>query len=131
MSKRHLAVVTLVILALAVPATMLGQQNSKAEKEISTILEELRQMPLQAGDYAVKTTEKYYTDDMVRIPGYGALYTKADMIEGFKKTQTKADSFEFSDVTIRIHGNIAVVSGIESGKGHYIASLTPTYARSK
>jgi creatinine amidohydrolase len=104
------------VLALAAPATMLAQ-GSKAEKEVGAILEELRQMPLKAGEYAIQTTEKYYTDDMVRIPGYGTLYTKADMIAGFKKAQTKADAFEFSDVKIRIHGNIAVVTGIESGKG--------------
>jgi len=125
MMKRHLAIVTLVILALAVPVSMLAQQNIKAEKEISTILEELRQMPLKGGDYAIQTTEKYYTDDMARIPGYGAIYTKADMIEGFKKGQTKAESFEFSDVKIRIHGNIAVVTGIESGRGHSGPSVTP------
>ena len=32
--KRRLAIVTLVILALAIPVQMLAQQNSKAEKEV-------------------------------------------------------------------------------------------------
>jgi hypothetical protein len=41
--KRSLAIVTLVILALTVPASMLAQQNSKAEKEVLAVVEEIRQ----------------------------------------------------------------------------------------
>jgi len=115
--KQRFVIVVLLILALSVPATMLAQQGSKAEKEIRAVLEEIRQNLIKGGDDYVRTLEKYYPDDMVRIPGYGRLLTGADNVASAKKGDTTVESLEYSDVKVRVYGNWAIVTGIETGKG--------------
>lgn len=115
--KRSVAIVTFVILALAVPASMLAQQNNKAEKEVRAVLEEIRQNLIKGGADFVTTLEKYYPEDMVRIPGHGRLLTGADMVAAAKQGATTVEWQELSDIKVRVYGNWAIVTGIETGKG--------------
>jgi len=115
--KLRFVIAMLVILALAVPATLLAQQNSKAEKEVRAVMEEIRQSVIKGGPDFVTTLEKYYTDDMVRIPGHGRLLTGTDMLAAAKKGTTTVESLEYSDVKVRVYGNWAIATGIETGKG--------------
>jgi hypothetical protein len=112
--KRRLAIVTLVILALAVPASLLAQQNSKAEKEIRAFLEKSRQTNLKGGAEAVATFDKLIADDYIRIPSNGAMLNKAGLLEGFKTGNIKVESTELSDIKIRIYGKWAIVTGIDT-----------------
>jgi len=115
--KRSLAIVALVILALAVPASMLAQQNSKAEKEIRALLEEHRTAAMKGSAEGARIADKNYPDDFVRIPGDGRIFTKAEFLEGFKAGNVTVESLDYSDLKIRIDGKMAVVTGIETGKG--------------
>jgi ketosteroid isomerase-like protein len=119
--KPRFVITVLVILALAVPATILAQQ-SKAEKEVRATIEEMRQAPLKGGTEGALMAEKYNADDVVRIPGTGAINTKAEILDGYRAGKLKVESFDFSDVKIRIYGKTAVVTGIESGKGTYLGT---------
>jgi hypothetical protein len=106
----------LLVLALAVPVSMLAQQ-SKAEKEVLAVLEEIRQSVIKGNpDYAA-TLEKYCTEDMVRIPGYGRLITGTDYLAAAKKGATTVESLEYSDLKVQVYGKWAIVTGIERGKG--------------
>jgi ABC-type sugar transport system substrate-binding protein len=78
--KPRLVIVMLLVLALAVPASMLAQQNSKAEKEVQAVVDKLQQANLKGGDEAIAVFYKYYTDDFVRIMPSGATFTKADLL---------------------------------------------------
>jgi hypothetical protein len=78
--KPRLVIVMLAVLALAVPVSMLAQQNSKAEKEVRAVVEELREANLKSGAEAAAIFDKYMADDGVRIPATGAIYTKADVL---------------------------------------------------
>jgi len=120
MTKRSLAVVTLVILALTVPPSMLAQQNSKAEKEVRAVLDELTQANLKGGAEAATIMDKYLADDMVRIPSNGSIFTKADMVDGFKTGKIKVEQMDLSDVKIHMYGNTAVVTGVISAKSTVI-----------
>ena len=121
--KPRFVIITLVIFALAVPTLMLAQQNSKAEKEISAQIEEIRQMALKSGEAeAAAFYDKYNADDVVRISPDGTLNTKAQILDGLRSGKTKLESFDFSDVKILIYGKTAVVTGIESGKGTYLGT---------
>jgi hypothetical protein len=123
MMKRSLAIVTLVILTLAVPASMLAQQNSKAEQEVRAQIEVIRQMALKSGEAeAAAFYDKYNADDVVRISPDGTLNTKAQILDGLRSGNLKVELFDFSDVKILIHGKTAVVTGIESGKGTYLGT---------
>jgi len=116
--KRSLAIVTLVILALSVPVQMLAQQ-SKAEKEVLAVVEEIRQSVIKGNPEFAATLEKYCncTEDMVRIPGYGRLITGTDFLAAAKKGATTVESLEYSDLKVRVYGKWAIVTGIETGKG--------------
>jgi len=118
--KRSLAIVTLVILALTVPPSMLAQQNSKAEKEVRAVLDELTQANLKGGAEAATIMDKYLADDMVRIPSNGSIFTKADMVDGFKTGKIKVEQMDLSDVKIHMYGNTAVVTGVISAKSTVI-----------
>jgi hypothetical protein len=47
--KPRFLIAVLLVIALIVPAWMLAQQNSKAEKEIRAVLDELREANLKGG----------------------------------------------------------------------------------
>jgi hypothetical protein len=114
--KPRFVVVALVILALALPASMLAQQ-SKAEKEIRAVVEEIRQSVIKGNPEYAATLEKYCAEDMVRIPGYGRLIAGTDFLAAAKKGATTVESLEISDLKVRVYGNWAIVTGIETGKG--------------
>jgi len=115
--KLRLAIVTFVILALAVPLQMLAQQNSKAETEIRAVIAQSDQANLKGGAEAVAIDDKILTDDYTRIPPNGAALTKADIQNAFKAGHTKYDSLQHSDVKVRIYGHTAVVTGVATEKG--------------
>ena len=115
--KLRFVIVTLVTLALAVPVSMLAQQNSKAETEIRAVIAQSDQANLKGGAEAVAIDDKILTDDYTRIPPNGAALTKADILNGFKAGQTKYDSLQHSDVKVRIYGHTAVVTGVATEKG--------------
>jgi hypothetical protein len=130
--KPRFMIVTLVIFALTVPVQMLAQQNSKAEKEVRSLVEEIRQANLKGGSEAVAFFDKYLADDVVRIPGAGLLNNKADILNGFKSGKLKVESMEYLDIKVKIYGKWAIVAAIESGKGTYLGTpWTGTYRFSR
>ena len=121
--KLRLVIVTLLVVVLTIPASMLAQQNSKAEKEVRAQIEVIRQMALKSGEVeAAAFYDKYNADDVVRISPDGTLNTKTQILDGLRSGNLKLESFDFSDVKILIHGKTAVVTGIESGKGTYLGT---------
>jgi ketosteroid isomerase-like protein len=120
--KPRFVIVMLLILTLAVPATMLAQQSSKTEKEVRAVIEEIRQANLKGGSEAAAFFEKNVADDVVRIPGNGSLTSKADMQNGWKSGTLKVESLEESDITVHIYGKWAIVTGISKSKGTYLGT---------
>jgi ketosteroid isomerase-like protein len=130
MMKRSLAIVTLVILALAVPASMLAQQNSKAEKKVRAVIDELKQAQLKGGAEGAAILEKYFADDYVRIFTDGRVFNKAETLGSFRTGKTKYESFEYSDLKIRIYGHTALATAIVKTTGTtYGGSTSPTGVR--
>jgi len=114
--KPRFVITMLVILTLAVPATMLAQQNSKAEKEVRVVIDELQQASLKGGAEAASIFDRYWEDDFVRILSDGMVLNKADTLNIFRSGSVKFESFSFSDVKIRLYGNTAVVTGVATKK---------------
>jgi len=115
--KSRFVVVVLLILGLAIPATMLAQQNSKAEKEIRAVIAQLSQANLKTPADAIPIQEKYLADDFVRIPPNGAVFTKSDLLNANRTTKSRLEAQDLSDIKIRIYGNTAVATGILNSKG--------------
>jgi hypothetical protein len=66
--KLRFVIVTFLVIALAVPATMMAQQNSKDEQQIRTLIEESRQANLKGGAEAIAFFQKSLPDDYVESP---------------------------------------------------------------
>jgi len=127
--KPRFVIVMLVILALAVPATMLAQQ-SKAEKEVRAALEEFRQANLKGGAEGAAILEKSLADDYTRILNNGAVGGKAQSLDNLRTGKTRYESFEYSDLKIRIYGKTAVVTAIVKTTGAtYGMATSPTGVR--
>ena len=114
--KPRFVLMALVILALAVPASMLAQQNSKAEKEIRAVMDQLKQANLKGGAEGATIFDKYYADDYARIAPNGAIYNKAETIDANRKGSQHVEAQDLSDVKVRIYGNTAVVTGVLNSK---------------
>ena len=71
--KPRFVIAMLLVLALAVPVSMLAQ-DSKAEKEVRAVLEEQRQANLMGGAEAATAFDKLFADDYVRITADGAVH---------------------------------------------------------
>jgi hypothetical protein len=113
--KPRFVIAMLLVLALAVPVSMLAQ-GSKADKEIRAVIDELTQANLKGGAEAVQVFDKYLGDDMTRILANGKVFTKAEILEDYANRKTTVEALEFSDVKIRLYGNTAVVTGIQDAK---------------
>jgi ketosteroid isomerase-like protein len=112
--KSRSMIVTLLILALAVPATMLAQSSkAEKEKEVRAVLNEIQKAVLKGGVEAAATLDKYNADDFTLIQGNGAVQTKAQNLEGYRSGKTGFQKMDLSDVKVRVYGNTAVVTGIE------------------
>ena len=110
--KPHLVIVVLLILSLAVPATMLAQQNSKAEKEVRAAVEELRQANLKGGAEAATMLDKLLADDFMLITTPGKVFTKAETQNAWKTGAQHSTAYDLSDIKVRIYGRTAVVTGL-------------------
>jgi hypothetical protein len=122
--KPRLLIVMLLVFALAVPASMLAQQNSTAEKEVRAVLDQSDQANLKGGAEAAATFDKIIGDDYTRIPANGAALTKADIVNGFKTGKIKVQSLKNSDIKIHIYGHTAVVTGILTEEAFLGAPVT-------
>jgi ketosteroid isomerase-like protein len=112
--KLRFLIVVLLVLALAVPATMLSQQSTTAkEKEVRAVIDEIQKGVLKGGVEAAATLDKYNADDFTLIQGNGAIQTKAENREGFSSGKAGFQKMDLSDVKVHIYGNTAVVIGIE------------------
>ena len=111
--KTRFVIAVLLILALAVPATMLAQGSKAAkEKEVRAVIDEIQKNILKGGVDAAATLDKYNTDDFTLIQGNGAVLTKAETSDGYRSGKSGYQKMDLSDVKVRIYGNTAVVTGI-------------------
>jgi len=126
--KPRFVIVVLLILGLAVPVSMLAQQ-SKAEKEVRAVLDQITAANLKGGDEAAAAFDKLFADDYTRITSDGAVHNKADMLNGFRTGKTKIETLELSDIKIRIYGHTAVVTGNTNSKGVLVGANIPQRTR--
>ena len=85
-----------------------------AQKEI-TQLEEERNQAILRGDIAA--LDRMTSDDYTFITQRGELRTKAEILNGFKSGTYRYAARKVSDLTVRIYGNAAVVTGRAVQKG--------------
>ena len=111
--KRFFAVVTFVVLALATAGVVLAQSDN-ADQEVRGVLKQMIDADLK-GDAAV--LDRTTTDDYTITRDNGIVRNKAETLQGIKDGSTRFESFDVSDIRVRIYGETAVVTFHEAIKG--------------
>lgn len=62
---------------------------------------------------------RVYSDDFIGTPYYGAVMSKAALVNAIETSQTKYTSFVATDIRIRIFQDTAVVTCLWSARGSY------------
>lgn len=120
----------LILMALAITKYVSAQTTqtgvasttqTRAEDEIKN-LEEARNQAVLDGDVAA--LNRMTSDDYTFITLRGEMRTKSDILKGFASGSFHYESRHISDLTVRVYGNTAVVTGrsiqkgIENGKDY-------------
>jgi hypothetical protein len=96
------------------PAGSVSAQSGKAEDEVRGILKQMIDADLKGDADALDRTT---TEDYTITRDNGVVRSKAETLQGIKDGTTKFDSFEVSDVSVRVYGQTAVVQFHEAIKG--------------
>src|SRR5215813_1552715 len=88
--------------------------NDRAQEEIRKIEEE-RNQAILAGDAAA--LDRLTSDDYTFITQRGELRTKAEIVDGFKAGSFRYSARDVTDLTVRVYGDAAVVTGRANQKG--------------
>src|SRR3984957_8090528 len=93
-----------------------AQNNAapSAEEEIRS-LEQERNVAILNGDAAA--LDRMTADDYTFVTLRGELRTKSEIVKGFQSGSFKYESRQISDLTIRVYGDTAVVTGRSNQKG--------------
>ena len=120
--KRLVAIVAIVVLALAIPDRMLGQE-SKAEQQIHKVSNENMQAMLK-GDTA--TLDRNWVDEFIVIQPNGTVLTKAENLARVSSGGIQFTTTEELDSKIRIYGKTAVMTTTwkRTGSGDPLQALT-------
>ena len=106
----------LAVVALT-PALALAQAPGPAEKELTDLENHWGEATVK-GD--VQALERLYTDEYLAIDPAGATFTKAEDIANVKSGNFKLATFKLDDVKVRVHGEVAVVTGRNTIKAMYM-----------
>jgi ketosteroid isomerase-like protein len=119
--RRHLLLAFASLAALCAaasePASAVGRTESgtaRVQEEIKRIEQE-RNQAILAGDPAA--LDRMTSEDYTFITQRGELRTKADILGGFKSGSFRYSARNVSDLTVRVYGNAAVVTGRARQKG--------------
>jgi ketosteroid isomerase-like protein len=94
--------------ALASAAGRTGSTSAKVQEEIKQIERERNQAILAADATAL---DRMTAEDYTFITQRGELRTKADILAGFKAGSFRYSARDVSDLTVRVYGDAAVVTG--------------------
>lgn len=102
--KRTLLVVVISLLAVTAFAASFGG-DEQALRKLN------RELALATYMRDVTWLRQHLSDDYVLITGSGATKTKAELIAQLDKDDLRMEPYEPTEVTVRMHGDTAVVSG--------------------
>lgn len=114
----------LLLLLLSVAATQAAMPQPDAKLNEQTSAEQaLRQLEREWDDALVRkdvaTIDRILSDDFVYIDSVGGVNPKAALLEGIKNSEALIAPFETEDVSVRIYGDTAVLTGRFTQKATY------------
>jgi len=103
----------LFVLVLAI-AGIARAQSGNAEQEVRGVLKEMIHADM-TGDAAA--LDRIFTDDFTITRDNGVVRSRAETLQGVKDGSTKFETFDASDILVRVYGETAVVTFHEALKG--------------
>jgi ketosteroid isomerase-like protein len=82
--------------------------GSKAEQEVLAAMDAYKDAMIHKDGAAL---DKLLSPDLTYTHSGGQLETKADVIKSIITSKTIVEAIDFSDTTVRLYGNIALVKG--------------------
>jgi ketosteroid isomerase-like protein len=140
-STRRLAVLASVVMGIAfVNGGSVLASPSEAGQQGAAVEQELIKLEREWGDAFVKQDAAVYdrieAADFVGTDALGGVYTRAQDIAGVKNGEWKVQSFQLSDMKVRVYGDAAVVMGQFSQKAQHkgvdrthVGRFTDTWVR--
>jgi ketosteroid isomerase-like protein len=111
---RHVVVVMLIGRGEAIPLWAQGPATPAPEDTIRA-LESRRAEALLKAD--VQALSNLVADDFVEISRLGQLRTKADNVRDIASGDLKLSAVRYEDLTVRVYGDVAVLTGIADNVG--------------
>jgi ketosteroid isomerase-like protein len=105
------------LLALVALAPPLARAQAPAEKELMEVENHWAEATVK-GD--VQALERLYADEYLAIDPAGATFTKAQDIANVKSGNFKLATFKLDELKVRLHGEVAVVTGRNTIKATYM-----------
>jgi ketosteroid isomerase-like protein len=105
------------LLALVALAPPLARAQAPAEKELMDVENHWAEATVK-GD--VQALERLYADEYLAIDPAGATFTKAQDIANVKSGNFKLETFKLDELKVRLHGEVAVVTGRNTIKATYM-----------
>jgi len=121
MKKANLILLVLVVVCVLAAPLALGQgektgkaKGGSVEQQITTLTDQLNQA---FGKADIGWMEKHFADDFTAIHSNGKLVTKAQEIDNVKTGNIKWATVDLHDRKIRVFGQTAVVTSLDSSTG--------------
>ena len=106
-----------VVAMFAIGAVM--SASTRAEDAKAALLQLEREWNEALKTRNVAWFEQHFADDMTDISsGDGALHTKVEDIAALKADTTTHETLEFSNLHVRVEGNVGIVTGVNHLTGH-------------
>jgi len=96
---------TILFSALIVSA---GSTSSRADQEVLAAMDAYKEAMIHKDGAAL---DKLLSNDLTYTHSGGQLETKADVIKSITTSKTIVEAMDFSDTTVRVYGNMALVKG--------------------
>ena len=89
-------------------STLLLSAASAPERDVLAAMDAYKQAMIHKDGAAL---DKLLSDDLTYTHSGGQLETKADVIKSITTGKTIVEAIDFSDTTVRVYGNMALVKG--------------------
>jgi hypothetical protein len=120
--KQNRLALSLLVSLFVIPSFALSLQTQVNARGAIDPRQEVIELERQAKEATLKRdadfSERTLSDDYMGITPLGQVINKADTITARRSGQLRYESIEITDMVVRVHGNVAIVTARADVRGH-------------
>jgi hypothetical protein len=120
--KQNRLALSLLVSLFVLPSFALSLQTQVNARVLNDPRQEVIELERQAKEATLKRdadfSERTLSDDYMGITPLGQVINKADTITARRSGQLRYESIEITDMVVRVHGNVAIVTARADVRGH-------------